>query len=76
MNKSILGVGICFIIFSAPASAYLDPGTGSMVIQVLIAGILSALFAIKTYWYSLKRAVKRFFGREQVVSKPEEVDIN
>jgi len=38
----------------SPAYAYLDPGTGSMVIQMTIAGVLSLTFAIKTYWYKIK----------------------
>ncbi len=29
------------------AEAYLDPGTGSYILQILIAGLLSALFMIK-----------------------------
>ena len=40
--------------FSASASAYLDPGTGSMILQGLIAGIAVAGFTIKTYWYKLR----------------------
>ena len=34
--------------FSTTASAYLDPGTGSMILQGLIAGIAVAGFTIKT----------------------------
>jgi hypothetical protein len=45
------------VIFSAtpfPAYAYLDPGTGSMMLQLLIGGIAGALVVIKLYWYKLK----------------------
>jgi hypothetical protein len=28
---------------------YLDPGTGSMVLQVLLAGMLSSMFFVKTW---------------------------
>ena len=38
---------------SAEAQAYLDPGTGSIILQGLIAGIAVAWFTIKTYWYKL-----------------------
>ncbi len=41
------------------AHAYLDAGTGSMIIQVLIASIAGALFFLKSYW----RKVKSFFSR-------------
>lgn len=54
---------ILFIIIltlsSQRASAYLDPGTGSMILQGLIAGIAVAGFTIKTYWYR----ILGFFGK-------------
>jgi hypothetical protein len=34
--------------------AYLDPGTGSFALQLLLAGILSSLYAIKLYWRRIK----------------------
>jgi hypothetical protein len=37
--------------------AYLDPGTGSFVFQLLIAGVLSGLYAVKNSWRSIKAAV-------------------
>ena len=33
-----------------PPLAYLDPGTGSMIVQVIIAAITGVLFAIKVFW--------------------------
>ena len=39
---------------SARANAYLDAGTGSYVLQMLIAGTLGGLFTLKTYWKVLK----------------------
>lgn len=43
----------------APCFAYLDPGTGSMALQLIVAGLLGAIFTIKTWWHSLIA----FFGR-------------
>ncbi len=40
------------------AHAYLDPGTGSAVIQMVVAGVMGALFVIKLYW----RKLLGFFG--------------
>ena len=39
--------------------AYLDPGTGSMVFQMLIAGLLSSMFVIRSWTSSLKRVLAR-----------------
>jgi hypothetical protein len=37
-----------------PALAYLDPGTGSFVIQGIIAAVVGAGFAIKMFWHRIK----------------------
>ena len=43
--------------FSAAAHAYLDPGTGSILVQSLLAGIAGAVAVVSLYW----QRVKRFF---------------
>jgi hypothetical protein len=40
---------------SAPAFAYLDPSTGSMIISAIIGVFATLVIAAKTYWYRLKR---------------------
>jgi len=37
-----------------PLLAYLDPGTGSFILQVLIAGLLGSMFALKQSWQWVK----------------------
>jgi len=39
--------------FSRPAFAYLDPGTGSMILQVLLGGIAGVIMVLKLYWGGL-----------------------
>jgi hypothetical protein len=34
--------------------AYLDPGTGSYLLQLALAGILGASYAVKHFWSRLK----------------------
>ena len=41
------------------AHAYLDPGTGSMLLQGLIAGLAATSVVIGRYWYK----VKSYFAR-------------
>jgi hypothetical protein len=36
------------------AHAYLDPGTGSMILQILLGGVAGALVIGKLYWVKLK----------------------
>lgn len=47
---------------------YIDPGSGSYLIQALIAGILGFLFFFKNAWFR----VKQFFTGKKM--KPEESD--
>ncbi len=38
----------------SPLWAYLDPGTGSMAIQIAIAGLLSSLYFFKSSYAQIK----------------------
>ncbi len=42
------------------AHAYLDPGTGSMFLQLLIGGIAAGLIMIRVYWERVKSFLSRF----------------
>ena len=44
--------------------AYLDPGTGSIALQLLIAGIVGALATVRLYWDRLRTFVRRTTERE------------
>ncbi len=41
------------------AQAYLDPGTGSLVLQVVLAGFVGALALGRHYWSQVKAFVLR-----------------
>jgi hypothetical protein len=45
--------GITAILAAAPfeALAYIDPGTGSMVLQLLLGGFAGAMVIGKLYWH-------------------------
>lgn len=38
--------------------AYLDPGTGSMLVQLLVGGFAAAAVALKLYWYRILRLLR------------------
>lgn len=60
MHLKILSLSV-FAFFSSISSAhaYLDPGTGSSLLQMLIALLAVAGATIKIYWAKLKN----FFGK-------------
>lgn len=41
------------VVFSTPAHAYVDPGTGSAIMTVLIGLAVSAGVLVKTFWYKI-----------------------
>jgi hypothetical protein len=45
---------IFFIGFSTSAFAYLDPGSGSLILQIVIAGLLAGSMFFKRIWYFIK----------------------
>lgn len=48
------------IVNPAPAYAYLDPATGSMIIQIVSGAVLGVVLIVKTYW----RRIKGFFSSD------------
>jgi len=45
--------------------AYLDPGTGSVVMQVVLGGIVGGLAFARLYWRKVKAFVFRQRGSEE-----------
>ena len=43
--------------------AYLDPGTGSIIFQVIIAGFCGGLLMIKIFWSKIKSFFKGLFSK-------------
>jgi hypothetical protein len=56
-------VAVLALLVPYDAHAYLDPGTGSYVLQMIIAGLLGAAFAIKMSWVRIKRFITGLFTR-------------
>lgn len=49
---------IIMFLFPAEAEAYLDPGSGSYFIQILLASFLGALYLLKVYWKKILHWIK------------------
>lgn len=47
----------------ARPKGYLDPGSGSYLLQLLIAAALGGLFALRIYWKRVKGFLLKLFGR-------------
>jgi hypothetical protein len=53
------------------AQAYLDPGTGSYLVQILIGGLLGGLFAVGMFWRRLWAVVRRIFSGKRDDTGPK-----
>ncbi|HEY5777081.1 MAG TPA: hypothetical protein VIS57_13435 [Xanthomonadales bacterium] len=63
-------VTVLLLLFIADTEAYLDPGTGSMLLQVILGGVAAVGVAIKLYWHKLRVALG---GSKKEVSEDEQV---
>ena len=59
LNRLIL---LCAsLVYAIPVFAYIDPGTGSLVVQSVIGAIAAIGVTLKIYWHKLKI----FFAKEE-----------
>jgi hypothetical protein len=71
LKRLILGVGFLivffYVMFPRPVYAYLDMGTGSYVIQVVIASLFGVIVTLKVYW----KKIKAYLASALKKKKPE-----
>jgi hypothetical protein len=53
-----IGLGL-WLARTGVAHAYLDPGTGSFLLQVLIGSLAGALYVCRLYWTKVKAFLSR-----------------
>ena len=63
MRLDFIACLVLFLIVTQSASAYVDPGLGSYVVQMAIAGVVSALYAMKLFWKKVVSLVSRILTR-------------
>jgi len=71
LMMTLLLLSLFFFIFPQKAYAYLDPGTGSFFLQVLLAALLGGLFAIKIFWSKIKIFLGEMLSRRKKYGKGE-----
>lgn len=52
--------------------AYLDAGTGSIILQAVLGGLVGALVAIKLFWNQIKAFFTRLFHRSKQHEQPQD----
>ena len=62
--------GVLLSVFLLPLPlenihAYIDPGTGSLIIQILIASFVGGLFLIKVFWGKVKAFLSNLYSKSK-----------
>ena len=53
------------ILLVGSADAYIDPGTGSYVLQLAIAFLVGLVFSVKVFWKKIIAFLRRTFDRKK-----------
>jgi DUF1365 family protein len=64
--KQLFLLSICSA-YAIPALAYIDPGTGSLIVQSIIGAIAAIGVTLKIYWHK----VKVFFMKKEPTTSEE-----
>ncbi|MFB3045154.1 MAG: hypothetical protein ACE10A_02410 [Acidiferrobacterales bacterium] len=71
--RGLMAVACLTVLYASPAHAYLDPGTGSIILQGLLAGIAAAMAAAGLYWARVKNFFSSVFSSKKLAdSNPEQ----
>lgn len=62
--------------YTAPSYAYIDPGTGSIILQSVLAGIAVAIGFARLYWHKFRRFLSSLTGSVQETETPAEPDFS
>ena len=71
---NLLATFFVLLTISPDAAAYLDPGTGSLILQGFIAALAVGGLAIKTYWYKLKSWFSGGSHKSSLLDEEDEPD--
>ena len=63
-------LALVVLAYTQPAFAYIDPGTGTLLLQGLLGGVAGAVIVGKLYWTRIKDFVSSTFSRKRA-SEPE-----
>ena len=67
---------LTFVVFIEPAYAYLDPGTGSIILQAILAFIAGAAATVSLWWGNLKMFFKKVFKLDKKDSDKKDNETN
>jgi DUF1365 family protein len=61
VKKGVVALSTVLSLLVSPAHAYLDPGTGTVLLNAIIAGLVGAGVTVKIYWEKLRLWFEKCF---------------
>ena len=75
MIKILCNFSFVFFLLTCPVYAYLDPGTGNIIIQAILAFIATTITTLSFYWTKVKIFLSKLFKRNKS-EKEKNSDLN
>ncbi len=60
---------VVLILLTSKSFAYLDPGTGSIILQAIIGFIAASIATLTVYWNKFKNFFTRIFSKKDKKNK-------
>ena len=67
MIKRFFMLAIALVFFTVEGYSYIDPGTGSYLVQIILAAFVGASLGVKLFWHK----IKAFFSGNKQTETPE-----
>jgi cell division protein FtsW (lipid II flippase) len=61
----IFVIGVATLWFNSPAYAYINPGIGSILLQMLLGGLVGLAIVLKLYWAQVKKVFQNPFSKKR-----------
>jgi len=72
MGFRLFAIFIAILAMTNTAHGLYDPGAGSFVLQMMLAGALAVGATVKVFWYRIKEGMRRILpGRQRVQDDPK-----
>jgi len=68
--KLLVVIATFLLVWPTPVHAYIDPGTGSLVLQIIVAGVMAGLYLFKRYWNKIKILIGHILNRDSTAEMP------
>ena len=65
LAATLLVLAASFVVVPKPVYAYIDPGTGSLVIQAVLAAVLTVGATVKVFWHQIKEKYRKLFNKNE-----------